>query len=84
MNRIVIYGVALFLAVVGVSLLGGENEAIRSRLPDLSWIPTLFILDASGQVIATADGRELESPKGYDAEKFMAFLREHRDDEREP
>ena len=52
-----------------------ENAAFLAQFPDVKAYPHLFVLDADGKLLHSQFTGELELDKGYDREKFDAFLR---------
>lgn len=52
-----------------------KNEEILSRYPKIPGYPHLFVLDKNGQLLCSQDTEELESGKGHDPEKVLAFLK---------
>jgi thioredoxin-related protein len=52
-----------------------KNEAVLSRYPKIPGYPHLFVLDESGKLLHSQDTGELESGKGHDRDKVMAFLK---------
>jgi thiol:disulfide interchange protein len=52
-----------------------KNEAVLSRYPKVKGYPHLFVLDGNGSLLHSQDTGELESGKGHDPEKVMAFLK---------
>lgn len=57
-----------------------ENAAFLSQYPQIKGYPHLFVLDADGTLLHSQFTGELELPKeqgkGYDRERFLAFMRE--------
>ena len=53
-----------------------KNEALLSKWPKIDGYPHLFVLDADGRLVHSQDTSLLEEGKGYDAAKFIAFLRQ--------
>jgi thioredoxin-related protein len=51
-----------------------KNEALFSKYPEIPGYPHLFVLDSSGRLLCSQDTGELESGKGHDPQKVMAFL----------
>ena len=51
-----------------------KNEALLSRWPRIKGYPHLFVLGPDGALLHSQDTGELEAGKGYDREKFIAFL----------
>lgn len=51
-----------------------KNEKALSRLPKIPGYPHLFVLSEDGMLLHSQDTAELESGKGYDPEKVMAFV----------
>jgi len=52
-----------------------KNEALLSRWPKIKGYPHLFVLDSTGQLVHSQDTDVLESGRGYDKARFVAFLR---------
>lgn len=52
----------------------GGDEAFFGALPSFSWVPTLMILDASGEAVRVAEATEFDSPDGYRQDELLAFL----------
>jgi thiol:disulfide interchange protein len=52
-----------------------KNEAVLSRYPKVAGYPHLFVLDEDGKLLHSQDTGALESGKGHDREKVLAFLR---------
>lgn len=52
-----------------------KNEALLSRWPKIDGYPHLFVLDGDGKLVHSQETGSLESGKGYDKAKFIAFLR---------
>ena len=52
-----------------------ENKAFLSKYPEIKGYPHLFVLDADGKLLHSQFTGELEKGKGYDREKFFAFLK---------
>ena len=52
-----------------------KNEALLSKWPRIDGYPHLFVLDADGSLVHSQDTSLLEQGQGYDAAKFVAFLR---------
>jgi len=52
-----------------------KNEALLSKWPRIDGYPHLFVLDADGRLVHSQDTSLLEEGKGYDAAKFVAFLK---------
>ena len=51
-----------------------KNEAVLSQYPKIPGYPHLFVLDGNGKLLHSQDTSELESGKGHDHDKVMAFL----------
>ncbi len=51
-----------------------ENEAFLSRYPQIPGYPHFFVLDNDGRFLCSQDTGELESGKGHDPMKVLAFL----------
>lgn len=52
-----------------------KNDAVLSQWPKITGYPHLFVLDANGTLLHSQDTSLLEAGKGYDAAKFIAFLK---------
>ena len=52
-----------------------ENQAFLSKYPEIKGYPHLFVLDVDGKLLHSQFTGELEKGKGYDREKFFAFLK---------
>jgi thioredoxin-related protein len=52
-----------------------KNEEFLSKYPKISGYPHIFILNKDGILLHSQDTGRLEEGKGYNAEKFMAFLK---------
>lgn len=52
-----------------------KNEKLLSRYPKIPGYPHLFVLDNDGGLLCSKDTGELESGKGHDPAKVMAFLK---------
>ncbi len=52
-----------------------KNEAVLSRYPKIPGYPHLFVLDSNGKLLHSQDTSELESGKGHDQDKVMAFFK---------
>ena len=52
-----------------------KNEKLLSRYPKIPGFPHLFILDAKGKLLHSQDTSELEEGKGYNLDRFSAFLK---------
>src|SRR3954468_689727 len=53
-----------------------KNERVLSRYPDVAGYPHIFVLDHDGKLLHSQDTGKLEEGRGYNLEKFMAFLKE--------
>ncbi len=53
-----------------------KNEAALASYPKVAGYPHLFVLDANGKLLHSQDTGELEEGKGYNLEKFSAFLKQ--------
>ncbi|MDR1075736.1 MAG: thioredoxin family protein [Xanthomonadaceae bacterium] len=51
-----------------------ENKAFLSQYPGVKGYPHLFVLDGDGNLLHSQFTGELEEGKGYNREKFLAFL----------
>jgi thiol:disulfide interchange protein len=52
-----------------------HNEALLSRWPKINGYPHLFVLGPDGALLHSQDTSKLEAGRGYDRDRFMAFLR---------
>ncbi len=52
-----------------------KNEAVLSRYPKVAGYPHLYVLDDDGKLLHSQDTGALESGKGHDLEKVLAFLK---------
>lgn len=52
-----------------------KNEAVLSHYPKIPGYPHLFVLENDGRLLRSLDTGELESGKGHDPAKVMAFLK---------
>ena len=53
-----------------------KNENVLSAYPRIPGYPHLFVLDSKGALLHSQDTGALESGKGHDPEKVMAFLKQ--------
>ncbi len=53
-----------------------KNEKVLSHYPKIPGYPHIFILDKNGKLLRSEDTSLLESGKGHDKNKVMAFLKE--------
>lgn len=53
---------------------GQRNEAFLSKYPAISGYPHLFVIDGDGKLLHSQETGSLEEGKGYNQEKFVAFL----------
>ncbi|MBV9957416.1 MAG: thioredoxin family protein [Acidobacteria bacterium] len=51
-----------------------KNEEILSQYPKVAGYPHIFVLDPSGTLLHSQDTGQLEEGKGYNLDKFKAFL----------
>jgi thioredoxin-related protein len=51
-----------------------KNEAVLSRYPKIPGYPHLFVLGSDGKLLHSQDTGALESGKGHDPDKVLAFL----------
>jgi len=51
------------------------NECALSAYPKATGFPFIYVLDASGTLIATEDTRDWESGDGYDPQRIESFLK---------
>lgn len=51
-----------------------RNAALLGRWPRIAGYPHLFVLDGDGRLVHSQDTGELESGRGYDRGRFVAFL----------
>jgi thiol:disulfide interchange protein len=61
-----------------------KNEAALSRYPKVAGYPHLFVLDGDGKLLHSQDTGALESGKGHDREKVLAFLKQWAPEARAP
>ena len=54
-----------------------RNAQLLARWPKATGYPHLYVLDASGQMLASQASAELEAGQDYDEHKVLAFLRRH-------
>ena len=54
-----------------------RNEPVLGRWPKAKGYPHLYVLDASGQLLASQATSEFEAGQDYDEQKMLAFLRRH-------
>ncbi|TKR29639.1 thioredoxin family protein [Luteimonas gilva] len=52
-----------------------ENVTFLSKFPKAKGYPHLFVLDADGKLLHSQFTGALEQGKGYDRDKFLAFLK---------
>jgi thiol:disulfide interchange protein len=52
-----------------------KNEALLSRWPRIDGYPHLFVLGPDGTLLHSQDTGDLEKGRGYDRDRFIAFLR---------
>ena len=52
-----------------------KNEKVLSQYPKIPGYPHIFILDNDGRLLRSQDTGDLESGKGHDPLKVMAFLK---------
>lgn len=53
---------------------GQKNEAFLSQYPAITGYPHLFVIDNDGKLLHSQETGSLEEGKGYNQEKFLAFL----------
>lgn len=53
-----------------------KNTRVLSRYPEIPGYPHLFVLDTDGKFLYSKNTGELEEGRGYNLERFMAFLKE--------
>jgi hypothetical protein len=51
------------------------NAAVLGRWPKVPGYPHLFVLAADGRLLHSQDTSELEDGRGYNRDRFVAFLR---------
>lgn len=51
-----------------------KNEKFLSKYPKIPGYPHFFVLEKNGELIHSQDTGKLEKGKGYDKEKFIAFV----------
>ncbi len=61
-----------------------ENTAFLSQYPEVKGYPHLFVLDAQGGLLHSQFTAELEKGKGYDRQKFLAFMKQWAPDRAAP
>jgi thiol:disulfide interchange protein len=52
-----------------------QNKTFLSAYPAISGYPHFFVLDEKGKLLQSQSTDVLETPKGYDAQKFTDFLK---------
>lgn len=52
-----------------------KNETLLSHYPKIPGYPHFFVLETDGSLLCSQDTGELESGKGHDPGKVMAFLK---------
>jgi thioredoxin-related protein len=53
-----------------------RNEKFLAQFPKIEGYPHIFVLDAGGKFLHSQNTGDLELGKGYDLEKFTAFLQQ--------
>lgn len=53
-----------------------KNEAVLSRYPKVAGYPHIFVLEKDGTLLHSQDTGQLEEGRGYNLDKFTAFLKE--------
>ncbi len=53
-----------------------KNEKFLATYPEAAGYPHLYVLDEKGNFLLSQDTSELEQGKGYNLDKFTAFLKE--------
>lgn len=53
-----------------------ENKAFLSQFPKIEGYPHLLVLDANGKLLQSQSTDVLEEGKGYNLERFVAFLKQ--------
>ena len=53
-----------------------KNEQVLSRYPKVAGYPHIFVLDTGGKLLHSQDTGQLEEGRGYNLDKFTAFLKE--------
>ena len=53
---------------------GQKNEAFLSKYPAISGYPHLYVVDGDGTLLHSQETGSLEEGRGYNEEKFVAFL----------
>jgi thioredoxin-related protein len=53
-----------------------KNEKLLSKYPRIPGYPHIFILDNDGTLLHSQDTGDLESGKGHDPQKVLAFLKD--------
>ncbi len=51
-----------------------KNEKFLSQYPKIEGYPHFFVLDKNGKLLHSQNTGDLEKDKGYDKNKFIAFL----------
>jgi thioredoxin-related protein len=51
-----------------------KNEKFLSKYPEIQGYPHFFMLDKNGKLLHSQNTGDLEKDKGYDKDKFVAFL----------
>ena len=52
-----------------------KNEEFLSGYPKIPGYPHFFVLEENGELLHSQDTGKLEKGKGYDKEKFIAFIK---------
>jgi thioredoxin-related protein len=53
-----------------------KNEKFLSQYPKIEGYPHFFVLDKNGKLLHSQNTGDLEKDKGYNKDKFIAFLNE--------
>lgn len=53
-----------------------RNEKFLAQFPKIEGYPHIFVLDAGGKLLHSQNTGDLEEGKGYNLEKFTAFLKQ--------
>jgi thioredoxin-related protein len=53
-----------------------RNEKFLAQYPKIAGYPHIFVLDSGGKLLRSQNTGDLEQGKGYNLEKFTAFLKQ--------
>lgn len=53
-----------------------KNQAFLSQYPKINGYPHIFVLDSTGKLLHSQNTGDLEEGKGYNLQKFTAFLKQ--------